>query len=80
MSYLRRCGARRVVYVSCNAATQARDLQLLCAAMPPKLRDKRNLGRCDMGALLRVTLQIGSRARGRCIFGACINEQGASQR
>jgi 23S rRNA (uracil1939-C5)-methyltransferase len=30
VDYLLRCGTQRVVYVSCNAATQARDLQLLC--------------------------------------------------
>jgi tRNA/tmRNA/rRNA uracil-C5-methylase (TrmA/RlmC/RlmD family) len=30
VDYLLRCGAQRVVYVSCNSATQARDLQLLC--------------------------------------------------
>jgi 23S rRNA (uracil1939-C5)-methyltransferase len=30
VDHLLRCGAWRVVYVSCNAATQARDLQLLC--------------------------------------------------
>jgi tRNA/tmRNA/rRNA uracil-C5-methylase (TrmA/RlmC/RlmD family) len=30
VQYLLQCGAQRVVYVSCNAATQARDLQLLC--------------------------------------------------
>jgi tRNA/tmRNA/rRNA uracil-C5-methylase (TrmA/RlmC/RlmD family) len=32
VQYLLRCGAKRVVYVSCNAATQARDLQLLCGS------------------------------------------------
>lgn len=31
VSFLRRCGTRRVVYVSCNPATQARDIALLCA-------------------------------------------------
>lgn len=31
IDYLRRCGARRVVYVSCNAATQARDIRALCS-------------------------------------------------
>jgi len=30
VQYLLTCAAQRVVYVSCNAATQARDLQLLC--------------------------------------------------
>lgn len=30
VDYLRECGARRVVYVSCNASTQARDIALLC--------------------------------------------------
>lgn len=30
VQYLLSCAAQRVVYVSCNAATQARDLQLLC--------------------------------------------------
>ena len=32
VQYLLQCGAQRVVYVSCNAATQARDLQLLCGS------------------------------------------------
>lgn len=31
VAYLRTCGARRLVYVSCNASTQARDIALLCA-------------------------------------------------
>ncbi|GFR50193.1 hypothetical protein Agub_g12361 [Astrephomene gubernaculifera] len=30
LAYLILCGARRVVYVSCNVATQARDLAVLC--------------------------------------------------
>jgi 23S rRNA (uracil1939-C5)-methyltransferase len=37
VQYLLRCGASRVVYVSCNAATQARDLQLLCSSGEFKL-------------------------------------------
>lgn len=32
IDYLRGCGARRVVYVSCNAATQARDIRALCTS------------------------------------------------
>lgn len=31
IDYLRGCGARRLVYVSCNAATQARDVRALCS-------------------------------------------------
>lgn len=30
ITYLQTCGARRIVYVSCNASTQARDVALLC--------------------------------------------------
>lgn len=30
VEYLQGCGARRIVYVSCNASTQARDAKLLC--------------------------------------------------
>ena len=30
IAYLRACGARRIIYVSCNASTQARDIKLLC--------------------------------------------------
>lgn len=33
VQYLLSCGARRVVYVSCNAATQARDIHRLCSGM-----------------------------------------------
>lgn len=32
IDYVLRCGAQRLIYVSCNAATQSRDLQLLCQA------------------------------------------------
>ena len=32
IDYLRACGCRRLVYVSCNASTQARDIKMLCAA------------------------------------------------
>lgn len=36
IAYLRSCGARRVVYVSCNASTQARDIKMLCAPPAPE--------------------------------------------
>jgi hypothetical protein len=41
ISFLRACGARRLVYVSCDVATQARDLRLLCAAAPPERQGRR---------------------------------------
>ena len=33
IAFLENCGAARVVYVSCNAATQARDLGFLCGTL-----------------------------------------------
>lgn len=50
VEFLNKCGARRVVYVSCNVATQARDLDRLChgtAASPGPWRLVSVQG-CDM--------------------------------
>ena len=47
ITWLRACGARRLVYVSCDVATQARDLQLLCAPTAFDLPATPSSGRWD---------------------------------
>ena len=48
VGYLRSCGARRLLYVSCNVSTQARDMQLLCAAVPRGPMEDDVSDRCEL--------------------------------